>query len=150
MSKQTPKEDLPVKSKSEMRAEAKLKAQEEALRRKKSDQIKLTLAIIVATAGLVAYYLLPQLPLALRWFFAAGGVALGLVIVFFWSTLGRSLLVYFKESTQEMRKVVWPEKNDAGRMTMMVIVFVALLGMFIWVVDSAIGWLFYDVILKKG
>lgn len=60
------------------------------------------------------------------------------------------LLAYFRHSWSEFKKVVWPSRNEAVRMTGFVIVFVAILAIFIYAVDSAISWLFFDVLLKRG
>ena len=35
-------------------------------------------------------------------------------------------------------------------MTMMVFVFVFVLALFMWLVDSSLSWLFYDVLLRRG
>ncbi|EGV36257.1 preprotein translocase, SecE subunit [Neisseria weaveri ATCC 51223] len=36
------------------------------------------------------------------------------------------------------------------RMTGFVIVFVAILSVFIYLADSAVSWLFFDILLKRG
>ncbi|MFD2448854.1 preprotein translocase subunit SecE [Vogesella fluminis] len=35
-------------------------------------------------------------------------------------------------------------------MTLMVFVFVLVLSLFMWLVDSSLSWLFYDVLLNRG
>jgi len=35
-------------------------------------------------------------------------------------------------------------------MTIFVVIFVAILAVFIYAADSAISWLFFDVLLKRG
>ncbi|WP_232462241.1 preprotein translocase subunit SecE [Neisseria chenwenguii] len=60
------------------------------------------------------------------------------------------LFSYFRNSWIEFKKVVWPERADAVRMTIFVVIFVAILAAFIYVVDSSISWLFFDVLLKRG
>lgn len=56
---------------------------------------------------------------------------------------------YFKNSWSEFKKVVWPKRDDAVKMTMFVIAFVAVLAVFIYAADTAISWLFFDVLLKR-
>ena len=60
------------------------------------------------------------------------------------------LLSYFKNSWSEFKKVVWPTRDDAVKMTIFVVIFVAILAVFIYAADSAISWLFFDVLLKRG
>ncbi|HFC0662675.1 TPA: preprotein translocase subunit SecE [Neisseria gonorrhoeae] len=56
---------------------------------------------------------------------------------------------YFSNSWSEFKKVVWPKREDAVRMTVFVIVFVAVLSIFIYAADTAISWLFFDVLLRR-
>ncbi|WP_312854396.1 preprotein translocase subunit SecE [Paludibacterium denitrificans] len=41
-------------------------------------------------------------------------------------------------------------RKEALQMTGMVFVFVFVLALFMWGVDSSLSWLFYDVILGRG
>ena len=61
---------------------------------------------------------------------------------------GFRLFRYFKESATEFRKVVWPKRADAIRMTGFVIVFVAIFAVFIYGVDSVISLLFNLILVK--
>lgn len=61
----------------------------------------------------------------------------------------RGLFVYFKSSWGELKKVVWPKRPDAVRMTLFVIVFVAVFALFIYGVDTLIAWLL-NIVLVKG
>lgn len=55
---------------------------------------------------------------------------------------------YIKESTVEFKKVVWPKRPEAIRMTLFVILFVAVFGTFIYGVDSLISLLFNFILVK--
>lgn len=59
------------------------------------------------------------------------------------------LFAYFKASVGELKKVVWPKRPDAVRMTFFVVVFVAVFALFIYGVDTLITWLF-NIVLVKG
>ena len=59
------------------------------------------------------------------------------------------LLSYFKTHGLSL-KSVWPTRDDAVKMTIFVVIFVAILAVFIYAADSAISWLFFDVLLKRG
>ncbi len=60
------------------------------------------------------------------------------------------LFAYFRHSWTEFKKVVWPARDDAVKMTIFVVIFVTILSAFIYGVDSVISWLFFDVLLKRG
>lgn len=61
---------------------------------------------------------------------------------------GFKLFRYIKESTVEFKKVVWPKRPDAVRMTGFVLVFVAIFSLFIYGVDSVISLLFNFILVK--
>lgn len=62
----------------------------------------------------------------------------------------KRLSEYISASVKEVKKVVWPERVYTIRMTLFVIVFVAIMAAFIYMVDMAISWLFFDLLLKRG
>ncbi|MEQ6291035.1 preprotein translocase subunit SecE [Vogesella sp. GCM10023246] len=113
------------------------------------DKIKLGLAALLVVAGVTGFYLLPadQTVLRVVLFIASLLAAAGVV----WqSTMGRDFVVYAQESVAEARKVVWPARKEATQLTMLVFVFVFVLALFMWLVDSSLSWLFYDVLLRRG
>lgn len=113
------------------------------------DKLKLGLAALLVTAGVVGFYLLPETQGVLRAlvFVAAVLAAAG---VFWFSAPGREFVSYAQESIVEARKVVWPTRKETSQMTLMVFVFVFVLALFMWLVDSSLSWLFYDVLLRRG
>lgn len=60
------------------------------------------------------------------------------------------LFSYFRNSWIEFKKVVWPARDEAMKMTSFVVIFVAVLAAFIYMADSVISWLFFDLLLKRG
>ena len=61
---------------------------------------------------------------------------------------GLRLFRYFKESIAEFKKVVWPKRSDAVRMTGFVLVFVIIFAIFIYGVDSILSLLINLILLK--
>ncbi|ULJ62608.1 preprotein translocase subunit SecE [Wielerella bovis] len=55
---------------------------------------------------------------------------------------------YVKESITEVKKVVWPKRPDAVRMTGFVLFFVAIFALFIYGVDSVISLLFNFILVR--
>jgi preprotein translocase subunit SecE len=47
----------------------------------------------------------------------------------------RGIPSFYQSVVAEMRKVTWPEVPDVWRATIAIIVFVLLLGLFIWLMD---------------
>ena len=71
----------------------------------------------------------------------------GLVLI--WGNFTR-LLIYFKNSVVELKKVVWPDKAYATKMTIFVLIFVTILTIFIYLADFLISWVLFDLLMKKG
>ena len=69
-------------------------------------------------------------------------------IVLIWGNFAR-LLIYFKNSVVELKKVVWPDKAYATKMTIFVLIFVTILTIFIYLADFLISWVLFDLLMKK-
>ena len=117
---------------------------------KAADVVKLLIAAALVVGGIWAFYALPGQPVYVRAALPVVGVALAVLIVFYWCDFGRRLVRYDRDSVAEFKNVVTPPRKDAMRMTMFVVAFVAVLALFIYAADSLISWLFYDVLLKRG
>ena len=48
---------------------------------------------------------------------------------------GNKIVKFFKEVKSEMKKVVWPSKNQVVKNTLIVIAAVVIIGILIWVLD---------------
>jgi len=53
---------------------------------------------------------------------------------------------FIREVRAEAKKVVWPERSEAIQTTIMVLVMVVFIALFLWLVDSTLGWLVQKVI----
>jgi len=113
------------------------------------DKVKMGVALLLVMVGVAGYYLLPSAFAALRPF----SVVLGLLVasgVLWFSAPGRQFVDYARDSVKEAQKVVWPNKKETWQLTGIVFLFVGVLSLFMWVVDSGLAWLFYDVVLGRG
>jgi len=104
------------------------------------DNALMILSIVALLAGVVAFYWYEEDPLALRLAMVGSGVvvAVGLAWV---SWYGREFWQFAQAARVELRKVVWPEREDTVRTTVLVIVFASLMGLFFWVLDLILTWL---------
>ena len=110
------------------------------------DRVKLILAILVVVAGVVCFYLLRDQALIFRVLSVIGGLVLGGLIAWT-STQGRRLLAFLRESWQETRRVVWPTKKETWSVTLYVFLFVVVMAIFLWLVDSGLQFVLYDLVL---
>ncbi|WP_028536231.1 preprotein translocase subunit SecE [Paludibacterium yongneupense] len=113
------------------------------------DKLKMVLAGVVVVAGIAGFYMIPETQGLLRIlaFVASLAIAAGVVWL---SRPGKQFVGYAQDSITESRKVVWPTRKEAMQVTGMVFLFVFVLALFMWLIDSGLSWLFYDVILGRG
>jgi preprotein translocase subunit SecE len=103
------------------------------------DAFKIVLAAAALVGGMVAYYWFENEPQVLRVLMVIGGLIAGLVLLY-WSVPGRELWNYVQSSRVELRKMVWPTRQETWRTTLVVFVFVMAMGVFFWLVDMALAW----------
>ncbi len=111
-----------------------------------ADKAKLAAAAFLLVAGVAAFYVLAQQPLWLR-VLALLALILSAVGVFFLSEPGKQLIGFGRDSVREVRKVVWPTRNEALQMTAYVFAFVVVMALFLWLTDKTLSWVLYDLIL---
>ena len=72
-----------------------------------------------------------------------GILALGAVagLVALQTAKGAAFWALVKGSRTEIRKVVWPTRQETVQTTMIVVVFVLLVALILWGLDSFLGWL---------
>jgi len=103
------------------------------------DKAKLTVGALLVVGGIVAFYMLGSESVWLRWAAVAGGLALAAVVVAM-SRYGAALKQFIVDSRVELRKIVWPNKEETFRTTLIVLLFVAVSGVFFWLLDLVLAW----------
>jgi len=100
----------------------------------KLDTFKLLLAIVMLLAGIAGFYYYEAEGLLYRvlGLLAFVLVALGMVYT---TNLGQSVVGFGREARAEVRKVVWPSRQETVQTTLMVIVAVIIIGIFLWLID---------------
>ena len=100
----------------------------------KLDTFKLVIAIAVLLVGIGGFYYYADASLLYR---VLGLVALAIVAVGVALTTGtgRAIVSFGHEARAEVRKVVWPTRQETVQTTLMVVVAVIILGIFLWLID---------------
>jgi preprotein translocase subunit SecE len=104
-----------------------------------ADTAKLVFAILFAVAGVAGFYLLTNQPIWVRWISVAGGLVIGGLVIAF-SQYGSDLKKFFALSNVELRKIVWPSRNETLMTTVVVLGFVLVAGLFFWGLDVVLAW----------
>jgi preprotein translocase subunit SecE len=104
-----------------------------------ADKAKITVTALLVIGGMAAYYALSAEPAWMRWLAVVGGIVLGLV-VFASSRQGRGFWQFMLDSRVELRKIVWPSRQETGMTTLVVFCFVIVAGLFFWLLDLVLAW----------
>ena len=113
------------------------------------ERLKIVAALSLVLLGVAGFYMVP----AGQSFLGSVSVAVGLIaagVVMWFTMLGRTFVDYARDSIKEAQKVVWPSKKETWQVTAVVFLFVSVLSLFMWAVDSGLAWLFYDIVLGRG
>src|SRR5688572_13401183 len=104
------------------------------------DAAKLAASVAILAAGVAGFYLLSEQPIWLRWIIVlAALVAAGFVGL--QSYQGKTFWSFVQSSRIELRKVVWPNRQETMQVTIVVFVMIIVLGLFFWGVDTLLAML---------
>jgi len=98
------------------------------------DTAKLVLAVAILVAGLAGYYYYAELPTVVRVVIVLVSLAVA-AFVALQSAQGQALSRFVQASRVELRKVVWPTREETIQTTIAVLVFTAVMGVFFWLLD---------------
>src|SRR5579863_10247407 len=104
------------------------------------DTALMTLSVLVLMAGVVAFYWYDEDAMPLRLGMVAGGLIVAGALLWL-SWYGREFRQFAQAARVELRKVVWPSREDTIRTTVMVILFAIAMGLFFWILDMILTWL---------
>lgn len=98
------------------------------------DNAKLAAAALLLVVGIFAFYFFEDLSLLLRvvglLLISAGAATIAL-----FTAPGRALWQFATDARMEVRKVVWPTRQETLQTTLVVIVMVLIVGIILWLFD---------------
>ena len=104
------------------------------------DTLKLLLSAAFLVGGLYGfYYYENDLALPLRVLMVLGGTGVGIALAMT-SVQGQQLWHFIQGSRVEIRKVVWPTRQETTQTAIAVFVFTLILALFFWALDSGLLW----------
>jgi len=107
---------------------------------KMQDTLKWLFVTLLLGAAVTAFYYYGEESLLLRVIalLIVAGVAASIA---FTTEKGRAAWEFMRESRTELRKVVWPTRKETTQTTLVVIGVVALVAIFLWMVDGILSWI---------
>jgi len=99
------------------------------------DTVKLAIAVILLVGGLFAFYFFSDYSTLLRvlGLLVIGGAAAAIALQ---TAQGRRLWQFAADSRTEVRKVVWPTRQETLQTTLVVMAMVLVLGLILWLFDT--------------
>jgi preprotein translocase subunit SecE len=113
------------------------------------DRFKWLLVLLLLIAGLVANYYFVQTPWAIRaavgivWVVIMAGVAL-------WTSQGQKSWAFIKAARGELRKVVWPTRQETTQTTLVVVAMVLVTAVVLWGLDTLFFWAVSMITGQRG
>jgi preprotein translocase subunit SecE len=104
------------------------------------DTVLMSLSVLAILGGIWAFYWFDDQGLALRAVMVVAGVLAGLGMAWF-SWYGREFWQFALAARVELRKVVWPEREETIKTTVVVMVFAFLMGLFFFLLDLVLTWM---------
>ena len=110
------------------------------------DIVKQVFSVVFVVAGVAAFYYFStdhsyfkEVRLLYR---VLGLVVIVLMVLGMMLTtdLGRTVWSFVLESKQEVRKVVWPTREETMRTTLLVFAMVFIVGLILWLLDMFLFW----------
>ena len=110
------------------------------------DIVKQVISVIFVVAGVAAFYYFStdhSYFKEVRLLYRVLGLivivlmALGMMLT---TDLGRTVWNFMLESKQEVRKVVWPTREETMRTTLLVFAMVFIVGLILWLLDMFLFW----------
>ena len=113
------------------------------------DILKLLISAGLLVGGLFGYYWYLEWMLPLRVLLVLGGLAASIGVAAT-STQGHRMRAFIQGSRIEIRKVIWPTKQETMQTSIAVFVFTLVMAVFFWVLDSGLLWLTRTLVGSTG
>lgn len=103
------------------------------------DTFKMMTAVLVLIAGVVGFYYFEDESQLLR-VLGMLAVAIAAFAIAATTDVGRRSLSFVKDARVEVRKVVWPTRQETLQTTIAVLFMVILVAIMLWLFDMLLGW----------
>ncbi len=113
------------------------------------DILKLLIAAGLLVGGIFGYYWYLEWLLPVRVLLVLGGLAASIGVVAT-STQGHRIWAFVQGSRIEIRKVIWPTKQETTQTAIAVFIFTLVMALFFWALDSGLLWLTRSLVGSAG
>jgi preprotein translocase subunit SecE len=109
------------------------------------DTAKLVLALALLLGGVVAFQYYAEAPKLMR----VGGMVLDVLlatVLVSQTEKGRMVIGFVRDAQIEVRKVVWPTREETVQTTVVVMIVVVVFALVLYLLDIGLGWAMQSVI----
>ena len=109
------------------------------------DTVKLGIALAMLLGGVVAFQYYAEAPRLVR----VGGMILDIILALLLASQtekGRMVVGFVRDAQIEVRKVVWPTRQETVQTTIVVMIVVIIFAFLLWMLDIFLGWAMQSVI----
>ena len=109
------------------------------------DTVKLGIALAMLLGGVVAFQYYAEAPRLMR----VGGMILDIILALLLASQtekGRMVVGFVRDAQIEVRKVVWPTRQETVQTTIVVMIVVIIFAFLLWMLDIFLGWAMQSVI----
>ncbi|MBB5212507.1 preprotein translocase subunit SecE [Microbulbifer hydrolyticus] len=103
------------------------------------DGLKWLLVVLLVGAAVAGNSYYAEIPLLYR-VLAIVALCVAAVFVAVQTEKGNAFWNLLREAQNEVRRVVWPSRQEATQTTLIVVVFVLLMAVILWALDTGLGW----------
>jgi len=103
------------------------------------DKFKIALAVACVVAGVWGYYFFAEAAQVLRVLMVLGGLVAAGVVAWL-SAPGKEFFAFAQEAWQEAGRVSWPTRKETIQTTAIVFVFVVIMALFLFAIDTTLAW----------
>jgi preprotein translocase subunit SecE len=104
------------------------------------DKLKIVLAAACVAAGVTGYYYFSETAQVLRVLMVMGGL-LAAAGVAWLSAPGKEFFAFAQDAWNEAGRVSWPTRKETMQTTAIVFVFVVIMALFLFAVDTTLAWI---------
>ena len=113
------------------------------------DTAKLTVALLIIIGVIAAFYIFAEHSLLVRVLGLVAGAGLAIAIAM-QTEKGRLIWGFFQDAQTEVRKVVWPTRDETLQTTLIVIIMVIIVSLILWGLDWALGSMISKLLARGG
>ncbi len=103
------------------------------------DTAKLLVSLLILVAGIIGFYYFKEESQLFRVLGILAVIVVSFLIIAT-TMIGKKALGFAKDARVEVRKVVWPTRQETTQTTIAVLVMVVIVAIMLWLIDMFLGW----------